>query len=284
MLTDYEIKFFLEDEMLSNTSRWLTYLTAILYAVLGAFLFFLPERLAPVFAWKVTPFMTMTIGGWCLGNAWLAYISAHRWDWKLVYAALYYLWAFGVTELVVLFAFRNNLVLVHPIAWLYFITLCVNVLTTIVGLFDLFRNRPSYQDFGPPTRALHRGLELGFVVFVGLLGVYGLTAQIGDVGTNGGIFPEIMSLFTLRSFAAFYFSLGIGAFPLIRERNLSILLHHAYASYALIIFITVAIFGYIGIFDFANHPGQWIYLGAYFAAGIPTLIVLLREGTGLRTA
>src|SRR5688572_25344978 len=107
--------------MLSNTSRMLTYLTAILYAILGVLLFFLPEQLAFVFAWKVTPFMTMTIGGWCIGNAWLAYVTARRWDWKLVYPALYYLWTFGVTELAVLFAFRDKLVLVHPIAWLYFI-------------------------------------------------------------------------------------------------------------------------------------------------------------------
>lgn len=268
--------------MLSNTSRMLTYLTAALYALLGCLLFFLPEQLAPVFAWRVTPFMTMTIGGWCLGNAWLAFVSARRWDWKLVYPALYYLWAFGITELAVLFAFRNNLVLIHPIAWLYFITLCVNVLTAIVGLIDVFRNQPARQGEGPAPMSLHRIMALVFVGFVGLLAVYGLFAQVGDVGTNGGIFPEVMSLFTLRSFAVFYLSLTIGALPLIRERNLSVLLNHAYASYALVIFITAAIFAYIGVFDFANRPGQWIYVGAYFLVGIPILLILLKEGTGLR--
>jgi hypothetical protein len=35
--------------------------------------------------------MTITIGGWCLGNAWLAYINARRWEWKLVYSSLIYL-------------------------------------------------------------------------------------------------------------------------------------------------------------------------------------------------
>lgn len=268
--------------MLSNASRMLTYLTASLYAILGILLFFLPEQLAPVFAWKVTPFMTMTIGGWCIGNAWLAYVTARRWDRKLVYPALFYLWAFGITELIVLVAFRDKLVLVHPIAWLYFITLCVNVITAIVGLFDFFRTRPASQDFGPPTLSLHRVMALGFVIIVGLLAVFGLFAQIGAVGTNGGVFPEVMSLFTLRSFAVFYLSLTLGALPLIWERNLSVLLNHAYAAYALVIFITLAIFVYIGIFDFANHPGQLIYVGAYFLVGIPILAVLLREGTGLR--
>lgn len=270
--------------MLSNVSRWLTYLTAVLYAILGILLFFLPERLAPVFAWSVTAFMTMTIGGWCIGNAWLAFVTARRWDWKLVYPALFYLWAFGITELIVLFAFRDKLVLRHPIAWLYIVTLGANVLTAFVGLFDYFRSRPSRADFGASTKPFHRVLTIGFVLIVGLLAVYGLIAQVGDVGTNGGIFPEVMSLFTLRSFAAFYLSLTIGAIALIWERNLSVLLNHAYASYALVIFITAAIFVYLRVFDLIGKPGQFIYVGAYFLVGIPIFLVLLREGTGLPTA
>jgi hypothetical protein len=122
--------------MLSNTSRWLTNLTGTLYAILGFLLFFLPEQFAPVFARKVTPFMTM----------------------------------------------------------------------------------------------------------------------------------------------------AIGALPLIWERNLSVLLNHVDASYVLVIFITAAIFVYLRIFDFGIKPGQLIYVGAYFLVGVPTLLVLLSEGTGLRKA
>ena len=158
--------------MLSNVSRWLTYLTAILYAILGIFLFFMPESLASVFAW----FVAIVIG----------------------------------------------------------------------------------------------------------LAIYGLSAQIGDAGTNGGVFPEIMSLFTLRAFAAFYFSLSISAAVGLRERNLSTHLNYGFSSYLLVIAITAAIFVYFHLFDFANHPGQLIYMGAYFLVGIPLTITLLREGTGLR--
>jgi hypothetical protein len=66
--------------MLTRFSRLLTFLVSILYAILGAALFFFPEGMAPVFAWKVTGFMTMTIGGWCLGNAWLAFVAARGWS------------------------------------------------------------------------------------------------------------------------------------------------------------------------------------------------------------
>jgi len=270
--------------MLSNVSRWLTYLTAVLYAILGICLFFLSETLAPVFAWKVTPFMTATMGGWCIGNAWSAFFSARRWDWKLVYPALVYLWIFGVAELMVLIAFRDKLTLQHPIAWLYFLTICVNALTAIVGVYDLLRLRPGSESFGPQAKRYHYVLIGGFVAIVVGLAIYGLYAQIGDVGTNGGVFPEIMSLFTLRAFAAFYFSLSISAAVGLRERNLLTLLNYGFSSYLLVVAITTAIFVYFHLFDFTNHPGQLIYVGAYFLVGIPLTITLLREGTGLRQA
>jgi hypothetical protein len=266
--------------MLSNTSRSLAYLNAILYSILGAFLFLLPKQLAPVFAWKVTAFMTMTIGGWCLGNAWLAYFIAKRWDWQRVYTTLIYLWSFGITELIVLYFFRAKLALVHPIAWLYFITLLVNVISAIVGIVEWLRNHPARALDASQTTTLQRTLAIGFVVFVGFLGYYGLTAQIGDPGTNGGIFPEIMSLFTLRSFGAFYLSLSIAALPLIWEKSLKTLLQHAVASYGLIIFITIAALAYIRLFDFVARPLGAIYIGIYLLVGIVTAIVMWKNGTG----
>ena len=270
--------------MLSNTSRWLTYLTAFLYAILGILLFFFSRQLAPVFAWKVTAFMTATMGGWCIGNAWSAFISARRWDWKLVYPALVYLWLFGVAELIVLIAFREKLALQHPIAWLYFLTICINALTAIVGVYDWLRLKPAHASFGPQARTYHYALISAFVLIVVILAVYGLYAQIGDVGTNGGVFPEIMSLFTLRAFAAFYLSLSVSAAVGLRERNLPTLLNYGFSSYLLVIAITAAIFVYFNLFDFAAHPGQYIYVGAYFFVGTPLTITLIREGTGFRQA
>jgi hypothetical protein len=266
--------------MLSTTSRWLTYLVAILYTILGVSLFVLPEQLAPVFAWKVTAFMTMTIGGWCVGNAWLAFVVARRWRWSLVYPSLYYLWLFGVGELIVLFLFRANLVLAHPIAWLYLITLVVKGIAAVVGVLELLRSRPAL-DSGPKPSSLHHGSFIFFIVFVGLLGIYGCIARIGAVGTNGGIFPEVMSLFTLRSFGVFYLSLALAVVPLLWDRNLNTWVSHSFAAFGLILFITTAAFVYFHLFDFAANPGGLAYFGAYLATGIPLLFIFLRSGTGL---
>ena len=265
--------------MLSNTSRWLTYLLAVLYAVLGALLFFLPESLAPVFAWKVTPFMTMTIGGWCLGNAWLAWVSARRWQWSLVYGSLVYLWIFGVGEFLVLLNFRNALVLAHPIAWLYLITLVINTVAAVIGIVDWIRIKPSLAA-SSPFRSWEYAATLAFIIFVGFLGAYGTFAPLGAPGTNGGIFPEIMSPFTLRSFGMFYFSLSLSVVPHLLNQNRSALLHYGYAAYALIIFITAAAFVYIRLFDFSARPGGLLYFGAYLIVGIPFIFIFLKLGTG----
>lgn len=266
--------------MLSNVSRFFTFLCALLYGVLGVSLFLLPEQLAPVFAWKVTAFMTMTIGSWCLGNAWLAFIAARRWNWGLVYTALIYLWLFGIGELIVLFNFRDKLKLDHPIAWLYFITLVINALTALVGIIDYLRIRPSKITGGPTITKVQRVLAVGFVIFVGFLGLYGLSAQVGAPGTNAGIFPEIMSLFTLRSFAVFYFSLAVAVTPYFWDNSLKAILSHSIASYGLVITITMAAFIYISLFDFTARPGGLLYFGGYFIVGIPLIFTFRKYGTG----
>lgn len=266
--------------MLSNLSRWLTYLLALLYAAAGVLLYFLPVALAPVFAWNVTPFMTMTIGGWALGNAWLAWITARRWRWNVVFSALLYLWLFGLGELIILFNFREKLVLAHPIAWLYFITLIVNALVAVIGLIDWLRLRPSSSASGAGFTNFQNAALIAFILFVGFLGLYGSFAQVGMPGTNGGIFPEVMSLFTLRSFGMFYLTLALGVVPFLWNKNLNAILHHSIASYGLIFFITIAAFINIGLFDFMSRSGGALYFLAYLAVGIPLLFVFRKYGTG----
>ena len=269
--------------MLSNVSRLFTYACAGMYGILGVFLFVMPAQLAPIFAWKVTAFMTMTIGGWCLGNAWLAFISARRWEWRLVYTSLIYLWSFGVGELIVLFSFRDKLALAHPIALLYVITLAVNGIAALVGITDYLRLRPASTSGGQTRTAMQTLVTWIFVLFVGFLGVYGLTAAAGAPGTNGGIFPEVMTPLTLRSFGAFYLVIALAVVPQLWNKSLNTVLHHALASYGLIVFVALAAFAYIGLFDFAARPGGAVYFIVYFIVGIPLIFAFRKLGTGTRS-
>ena len=269
--------------MLSSVSRLLTYTCAGLYGVIGLFLFVMPEQLAPVFPWKVTAFMTMTIGGWCLGNSWLAFISARRWEWKLVYTSLFYLWMFGVGELIVLFSFRDKLSLAHPIAVLYVATLAVNGITALIGIADYLRLRPSSTFVGPVKTRFQMTATWAFVVFVSFLGIYGLTAGAGAPGTNAGIFPEVMTPLTLRSFGTFYLAIALAVAPQLWNKSLRTVLHHSIASYGLIVFVTLAAFVYLRLFDFAARPGGLLYFFAYLVVGIPLIFVFRNLGTGTRS-
>lgn len=265
--------------MLSQTSRYLTYLIALLYLALGAWLFLLPNQAAPVFAWKISPFIAMTIGGWCLGNAWNAYITARRWTWAKVYLSLIYLWLFGLGQLAVVIAFQDKLALAHPVAWLYMAALGVNVLAAIMGIVDWLRIRPAFAS-KEKLRPSQVTLVAIFVLFVSFLGVYGLTVAIGAPGTSGGIFPEPMSAFTLRSFAAFYLSIGLATIFFLFTRDQRALLNYGFSQYGLIIFITAAALFYLPLFDFAARPGGLLYFGAYLVVGVILIDQFRRLGTG----
>lgn len=245
---------------------------------------FLPDQLAPVFAWKVTPFMTMTIGGWCLGNAWLAYISARRsGSGELIYPSLTYLWLFGVGELLVVLIFRDKLKLRTSGGLALSHSPGVERGgSAFVGISDWLRIRPNRQFSGQTLTLGQRWPILAFVMLVGFLGMYGLSAPIGAPGTNGGIFPEVMSLFTLRSFGTFYTCLALGVLPLLWEKNPNTILHHAWAAYGLVAFITVAAFVYIRLFDFVARPGGLLYFGAYLVVGHSPVFHLpqIRHGSG----
>lgn len=268
--------------MPGRIARGLTYVAGVAFVLLGLPMFFASQAIAPVFAWKVSGFVTMTIGAWCLGNAWLAWITARRWRGRLVYSTMVYLGLFGIFELAVVLAFREKLVVEHPLAWLYLAALGLSAAVGVLRLLTWVPRRVGREPFGPPVTPSLRGVMIAFVAFAGLLGVYGLAAPMGAPGTNGGIFPEVMSLFTLRSFGAFYLALALAVGLLLSEPSLPPPLHHAFASYGLILTITAAAVVHLRLFDFAARPGGLIYIGVYLVLGILGLIVFRAHGTGLR--
>jgi hypothetical protein len=272
-----------EKIMLNNTSRTLTYVLAALYAVIGIILFLQPEQQAPIFAWNVTGFMTMTIGGWCLGNAWLAFFTARRWNWRLVYPALTYLWSFGIMEGMVIVSFRDKLNLGYPVAWFYVAVISVNAIASIIGVIDWLRVRPVGVKSDPMT-GLMRSLATGFVLFVGFLGIYGLTVQAGALATNGEIFPEAMTTLTLRSFGAFYLALTIGMLPILFEKNRAPFLNYGFLAFGLIVIITIAAFAYLPLFNFSEHPFGLLYFAAYIVAGAFSVFLFQKYGTGYSKA
>jgi hypothetical protein len=193
-----------------------------------------------------------------------------------------YLWLFGLFQTLVLVWFLNNLELGHPLAWLYLAMIVANLLTAIVGLIDYLSVRPIARPSTRPYSQTITILNWVFVAAVVVLGLYGIIAPIGAPGTNGGVFPEIMTPFTLRAFGAFYLALGLGALPLAMTRDVDAMLFHSISSYGFIIFITAAIVTYFRLFDLGAAPGGMIYIGAYLLVGAVIAIVLYRYQQSLK--
>jgi hypothetical protein len=127
---------------LSPLSRTITRILAFAYGLFGLFLFVAPSWSAPRFPWKVTAFMAMTMGGWCLGNAVMAGVAVRNWRWPAAQGLLAYLWTFGMGEVAVLVWFRHALRVGQVLTWPYLACLGLTLVAAAVGLKDLLTLRP----------------------------------------------------------------------------------------------------------------------------------------------
>ena len=262
---------------LSNLSRRLTWLVAILWVLIGVVFFFVPAWSQARFPWVVSDFVTMTIGGWCLGTAFLAWWAARIWTWGAVHPSLLYLWIFGLFELGVALWFEELLRTNALLTWPYLVTIVATVLAGVVGAIDVIRLRPTTVVAGQPIRPWIRAATGLFVALVAFLSIVAMTAP--DVALDGRIFPEPLSFFTLRAFGAFYLALAIGAIPTVLAKNLTPVTTFMASAMGLVVIITIAAFVYINAFDFSAQPAQIVYIAVYLAVGIPTALVLRHQAT-----
>jgi hypothetical protein len=269
---------------MSAALRTHLYLLAASYAVTGGIMFLAPAWAAANFAWKVSPFVTMTIGAWCLGNSWLALTAARRASWPTVFCPILYLALFGIFETGVLVAFRERVLVASPVAWLYLATIAATALLAVTAFADGWLRRPVLAAVGAPLGPAAFAFTIAFILSVGFLGLYGLLAVEGMRGLNASIFPEQISMLSLRAFGAFYLALALAVVPLLWARGRANVLTHSYAAYALVVLITAAAIVFIGQFDFAGRPTQAIYLGIYLLVGTVNGFYLMRYGTGAEKA
>ncbi|HSB01708.1 MAG TPA: hypothetical protein VLE49_13745 [Anaerolineales bacterium] len=268
--------------MLSSTSRTLTYVSAIGYLLVGTALFLAPNWSAGQFPWNASSFVVMTIGGWCLGNAVFAWQSARLWDWKVVYPSLTYLWLFATFEAAVMIAFRAKVHLDSVVALGYVAMVGVNVLTALSGIIDVLRLRPGIAVDGAPVPAYVRGLTIFFTIVLSILALGGLLARAGGLSTEGGIFPEPLTIFSVRAFAAFFAAICLSALPLIWARNLTPMVPYGLAGIVLILPILIAAFMNLDKFDFSGRPGGILYIGSYIFTLVVTAWGLWRYRPALR--
>lgn len=269
--------------MITPLTRTSLRVSAVLYAVLGVVLFAAPDWSATNFAWKISAFVAMTMGGWCLGNAYTAWDAARIGNWSTAYGNLVYLWVFGVLEGVVIFLFREKLLLGSLLAAMYMLTLGANVWVAMLLTKEWIQTRPGLSAEGHSVPTWVRGLMIAFILFVGFLAIYGWVSGAEGRGADASIFPEPLSMFSLRAFASFYAALATAVIPMLWAKGSQSVLTLGKAGMSFIVTISIAAFVYLSLFNFSEHPGQLIYIGAYVAAFV-VLIGLFMVEKRIRTA
>ncbi len=255
--------------MLSRGARLVHRFTAVAYLGFGALLFLAPVWSAERFPWTVSPFVAMTIGGWCLGVTSFSWIGGRRGPVGAVLPVLTFVWVFGVSEIAVLLAERPVVRADALLAVPYVLSLVLTLASGGIGLLELVHRAAGGEDIhGGHDRGLHGGIRallLGLAVLLGALAVATALSDVVGPATSGKVFPEAVTLFTVRAFAALNLSMAIGALVagLRGSRTASGWL--ALAALFLIVPTLLAAVANLGAFDVANRPLGWAYPGGYAA-------------------
>jgi hypothetical protein len=257
-------------QVLSVRTRFLTRLAAVAFGLIGAVFFLAPGYSATNFPWNVSEFVAMTIGGWCLGTAIIAWEAARLARYPLVYPMLVYLWAFSIGEIAVVVAFASVLRTDANLTIPYLGALGIALLATISGLAELALQRPRLRQPGRRPGWV-QGIVVFLFLFVGALTIPALVAQKGGSSTNGSIFPEPLTLFTLRAFGAFFLAIALSTLSLLFTRAIEPAVQLARVGIGLLAPITLASIIHVSAFDFVGRPGGLLYLGAY--AGFLVLFI-----------
>jgi hypothetical protein len=254
--------------------RALFALAVVAYVVTGTPLFFAPSWASERFAWNVSPFVAMTAGAWCLGTAvWAGWAVLDRRGWAPVRPCIVYVLAFGATELGVALYESDLLRTDVALAWPYLAALGLSVAGGVLAVVDGWRHLgPDRRPGGVRVPPIMRQLDLVFVAFVWFLALVAFWAP--ERATNGAIFPEPLSLFSLRAFGVFYLSLGVGLGVLAADRRADAYLVSMWCGLALVVPILLATAVYADSFDLSAHPGQLAYPIAYVVALVGAIAIL----------
>jgi hypothetical protein len=255
--------------VLTPISRGVHRVTALAYLGFGALLFLAPAWAAERFPWSVTPFVAMTIGGWCIGVTCFSWIGGRRGPIGAVLPVLTFVWLFGLSEILVIFIDKPAFRVDAPLAVPYVLSLALTLASGGFGLLELVHRASGGEDIhggdtGTAGGAV-RAVLLVLALLLGVLAIAVLLAGTVSTATSGKVFPEPVTLFTVRAFGALNLSLALGALIAAVRRSHSASVWLALAAGFLIVPTLIAALVNFGAFDLVNRPLGAVYVGAYVA-------------------
>jgi hypothetical protein len=250
---------------------------SLLYLALGVVLFAAPGFAASEFPWNVSSLGLMTIGGWLLGNGIAMWFASAPGPAPRVMPVLAYVTAFAGLELLVVMAFRSAFDLTALLAVPYLLTLADSLIAAAFAMLELRKGTEVVISEDAPLSVGVRWSIVGLLVFVVALAAAGFLAGPGGLSTSGEVFPEPLTLFTVRGFAAFYLALAFGLVALLLRPGVASAAMLGVAGIALIVPILAAAVLNLGAFDLVGHPLGALYLAAYVIVLVPAAGFLVRH-------
>jgi hypothetical protein len=255
--------------------RGLLVVAAAALMAVGVVAFVLPDLASANFPWTVGPFLATTIGGWSLGTAVIAWRAAGSARIDLTYPLLAYLWVFGVGQLAVVALFFDRLQAGHLLTLPYLVGIGSLAVSGVAGVADWMTRRPDLRGSAGTVPRWAKPAGVAFVGAVLLLALANVVAGPDGTVAQGRFFPELMSLFSIRAFAAFFLALATSVAVVLVARDFAPYLELARAGLYLIVPITAAALFYLHLFDFTGRPGGMLYLGAYVLVGFLATVALV---------
>ena len=258
---------------LSAAARWLTRVLALAYLLVGLVMFAAPAWSAHHFAWKVSPFVAITLGSYLLGNAWIAAVAQHTWTFSCVYSSLLYLWLFGVLESAVVLIHRDKLITGAVLTVPYLTMLGLTVIAAVTGCSEWIYRRPPLRSGGVAMPGLVRGLQAAFVIVVGFIAAVVL---VGPASAHDArYFPVPLTSFTLGALGVFYLSLSLSVLSMLGQPGMATLATYLWGTIVLLVVIVIATLLYLGSFHFGGHPRRIVYLGTYLVVLAGTIAIMV---------
>ncbi|HLX35454.1 MAG TPA: hypothetical protein VKR30_09480 [Candidatus Limnocylindrales bacterium] len=251
--------------MLSRGARAVHRLTAVGYGAFGATLFLAPSWAADRFPWTISPFVAMTIGGWCLGVTAFTWIGGRRGPVGALVPVLAFAWLFGLSEIAVLYLDKPAFDVSAPLAIPYVAALALTLASAGFGLLEIAHRRSSARgsaDGSDRARPVTTAILVAAALGLGALGVVSGVSGIVSPATSGKVFPEAVTLFTVRAFAALSLSLALGAAVAAVGRSRVAAAWLAVGTIFLLGPTLIAAIVNLDAFDLVNRPLGWLYLGA----------------------
>jgi len=260
-------------ERFEGLSKTILAISGLVLVFTGVGLFLIPEFGAENFAWNVSPFLAMTIGGWSIGMGVMALDAARLWastGLSRVYASVLAVWLFAVLQLAVVIGFSAIVHFDHVLTYPYLLAILLGAVSAVLGGPVLWRRRALLRTQGEGTPVWLRATYAIFTVVTLFLAVAALGV---DVSTRA-VVPEPLSPFSATAFAAFLVALAAGALPMVFTHDVEPAAQYARAGLFPDILTLAAALSFSATFDFAAHPGGWLYISAYVVVAIVALFIV----------